>query len=184
MFLGVHKFAPNLSINADMDWIPHKICRHAEILRMWNHLVKMEDNRLTKKVFFWDKTMRRFSWCSDQTPTTVLYWILDSIYCLILDIRLQLLDTRLQLLPYTGYQIPTTALYWIPDSNCLILDTRLQLSYTGYQTPTTALYWIPDSNYCLILDTRLQLLPYTGYQTPTTAIYWIPDSIPVCYPGH
>ncbi len=25
----------------------------------------MEDNRLTKKVFFWDKTFGQFSWCSD-----------------------------------------------------------------------------------------------------------------------
>ncbi len=45
LFLGVHKFAPNLSINADMGWIPSKIHRHTEILRMWNSLVKMEDNR-------------------------------------------------------------------------------------------------------------------------------------------
>ncbi len=65
LFLGVHKFAPNLLINADMGWIPSKIRRHTEILRMWNRLVKMEDNRLTKKVFFWDKTFSQFSWCSD-----------------------------------------------------------------------------------------------------------------------
>ncbi len=65
LFLGVHKFAPNLSINAYMGWIPSKICRHTEILRKWNRLVKMEDNRLTKKVFFWDKMFGRFSWCSD-----------------------------------------------------------------------------------------------------------------------
>ncbi len=50
-------------MDADMGWIPSKILRHTEILRMWNYLVKMEDNRLTKKV--WDKTFRRFSWCSD-----------------------------------------------------------------------------------------------------------------------
>ncbi len=65
LFLGVYKFAPNLSINADMGWIPSKIRRHTEILRMWNRLVKMEDNRITKKVFFWDETFSRFSWCSD-----------------------------------------------------------------------------------------------------------------------
>ncbi len=52
MFLGVHKFAPNLSINADMGWISSEIRRHTEILIMWNCLVKMEDNRLTKKVSF------------------------------------------------------------------------------------------------------------------------------------
>ncbi len=65
LLLGVHKCAPNLSINADMGWIPSKIRRHTAILRMWNRSVKMEDNRLTKKVFFWDKTFSWFSWCSD-----------------------------------------------------------------------------------------------------------------------
>ncbi len=65
LFLAVHKCAPNLSINADMGWIPIKIRRHTEILRMWNGLVKMEDNRLTKNVFFWDKTFSRFSWSSE-----------------------------------------------------------------------------------------------------------------------
>ncbi len=38
---------------------------NTEILKMWSHLVKMEDNRLTKRVFCWDKTFRWFSWCSD-----------------------------------------------------------------------------------------------------------------------
>ncbi len=55
--------------NADMGWIPSKIRRHTEILRMWNRLVKMEDNRLAKKVFFWDKMFSRFSWCSDIHKT-------------------------------------------------------------------------------------------------------------------
>ncbi len=64
LFLGVHKFAPNLlnSINADIGWIPSKIRRHTEILRMWNRLVKMEDTRIRKRVFFWDKMFSRFSW--------------------------------------------------------------------------------------------------------------------------
>ncbi len=61
LFLGVHKFALNHSINADMGWIASKIRRHTEILRMWNCLVKIEDNKLTKKVFFRDKTFSQFS---------------------------------------------------------------------------------------------------------------------------
>ncbi len=50
LFLGVHIFSPNFSINADMGWIPSKIRRHTEILRMWNRIVKMEYNRLMKRV--------------------------------------------------------------------------------------------------------------------------------------
>ncbi len=37
LFLGVHKFVPNLSINSDMEWIPCKIRRHTEKLRMWKN---------------------------------------------------------------------------------------------------------------------------------------------------
>ena len=32
---------------------------------LWNHFVKMENHRLTKKVCCWDKTLNRFNWCSD-----------------------------------------------------------------------------------------------------------------------
>ena len=65
LYLGVHKFAPNLSINADMGWIPSKIRRHIEMLRLWNRLLKMEDHRLTKKGFCCDKNLKRFNWCSE-----------------------------------------------------------------------------------------------------------------------
>lgn len=50
-FLGVHKHAPNLAILSDMGWIPSPIRRKVCLLRYWNRLIKLDDDRLTKHVF-------------------------------------------------------------------------------------------------------------------------------------
>ena len=53
-FLGVHKLTPILAISGDMGWTPVNIRHKGEMLRLWNRLVKMSDDRLTKKIFNWD----------------------------------------------------------------------------------------------------------------------------------
>ena len=58
VFLGVHSFAPNLSINGDVAWTPCIIRRKIEILRFWNRLQLLDNNRLTKQIFLWDKNNR------------------------------------------------------------------------------------------------------------------------------
>ena len=65
LFLGVHKFSSNLVINGDMGWIPSKIRRYVCIARYWNRIIRMDDSRLTKKVFLWDKHAYSKTWCSD-----------------------------------------------------------------------------------------------------------------------
>ncbi len=52
-----------------MGCIVSKIGGHTEILRMWDLVVKIDDNRLTEKALCWDKTFRRFSWCPDIHET-------------------------------------------------------------------------------------------------------------------
>ena len=54
-FLGVHKFAPILAVQGDLGWIPGTIRRKCEMIRMWNRLLNMSDNRVNKKVFLWSK---------------------------------------------------------------------------------------------------------------------------------
>ena len=63
-YLGVHEYAANLAINGDMGWTPCRIRRKVEMLRLWNRLVCMEDGRLTKHVFQWEKPLasRRQNW--------------------------------------------------------------------------------------------------------------------------
>ena len=54
-------FVPILAINGDMGWTPSDIRQKVAIIRLWNRLVAMEDNRLTKSIFKWDKNFNN-SW--------------------------------------------------------------------------------------------------------------------------
>ena len=65
LYLGVHKFASNLSISGDMGWVPRIVRRKIIILKFWNRLMHMNRSRLTKKVFNWDKDSRAPTWCND-----------------------------------------------------------------------------------------------------------------------
>ncbi len=51
---GVHQKAPILAIEGDMGWIRTKVRQWVAMLRVWNKLIQMPDNCLTKKVFTWD----------------------------------------------------------------------------------------------------------------------------------
>ena len=53
-YLGVHRFAPVAGLVGDMGFIPHEVGRTVASLRLWNRLVKLDDNRITKKVFNYD----------------------------------------------------------------------------------------------------------------------------------
>ena len=69
LFLGVHKFTSNLAINGDMGWVSSKIRRYLCILRFYNRLINMQEDRLAKKVFNRDKNnvprhLRRLAGCS------------------------------------------------------------------------------------------------------------------------
>lgn len=58
MFFGVHKFAPILAIQGDMGWVPGVVQRKCEMIRLWNRLIKMEEDRVNKRVFSWGKAHR------------------------------------------------------------------------------------------------------------------------------
>ena len=55
----------NLAIKGDVGWIDPDVRRKLEMIRMWDRLVKMDDNRLTKRVFLWDYNQQH-GWCSDM----------------------------------------------------------------------------------------------------------------------
>lgn len=63
VFLGVHKFAPTDALIGDMGWTASITRRKLEICRLWNRLVKMDNDRLCKKVFSWDLGLnKRYTW--------------------------------------------------------------------------------------------------------------------------
>ena len=75
-FLGVHKFAPKLAVEGDMGWLAPQYRAWLNILRMWNKLIQLDDNRLTQNVFINDYYLAQSgheNWC------TYVYKILEVI---------------------------------------------------------------------------------------------------------
>ena len=47
-----------------MGWLPLRYTRQIELLRYWNKLIKMNNDRLTKKIFDYDYNLKLpYSWC-------------------------------------------------------------------------------------------------------------------------
>ena len=64
-YLGVHRFAPNLAINGDMGLTSCRIRRKIAMLKLWNRLLDMDDDRLTKQIFVKDKQLCKNNWSAD-----------------------------------------------------------------------------------------------------------------------
>ena len=62
LFLGVHKFAANDVLLGDLGWVASEVRRDVSIIRLWNRLVKMDDTRLTKRVFNFECDKMRGKW--------------------------------------------------------------------------------------------------------------------------
>ena len=50
-YLGVNKYAAKCGIEGDVGWVPPQIRRKIEILRFWNRIVRMPDDRLPRQVY-------------------------------------------------------------------------------------------------------------------------------------
>jgi hypothetical protein len=64
-YLGVHRFTPILALNGDMGWIPTQYRRWISIVRLWNRLIGLDDNRITKRVFILDISTCHNNWSSE-----------------------------------------------------------------------------------------------------------------------
>ena len=68
IYLGVHKFAPTLALQGDMGWMLTENRQCLSVLRFWNRLLKLPDNRLTKQIFIDDFYLAQSgheNWCSN-----------------------------------------------------------------------------------------------------------------------
>ena len=61
-YLGVHRFAPNLAVQGDIGWLSCSSRWSINIIRYWNRLINMHENRLTRRVFNWDFSICRNNW--------------------------------------------------------------------------------------------------------------------------
>ena len=52
-FLGVHRFAPVAGMIRELGWIRPYLERYVCILRLWNRLIAMHADRITKEIFRW-----------------------------------------------------------------------------------------------------------------------------------
>ena len=68
IFMDVHRFAPVAGLEGDMAWISPQFRRWLNMIGFWNRLVKMDTDRLTRKVFAWTYSMHLdgcINWCSE-----------------------------------------------------------------------------------------------------------------------
>ena len=56
-YLGVHRFVALDGLYGDVGWLPLKISQQTEIVRFFNRLINMRNERLTKKIFLWGKAL-------------------------------------------------------------------------------------------------------------------------------
>ena len=63
-YLGVHKSVPILGIQGDMGWVLPKYRYYISMFRYWNTLTKMENSRLTRKIFEYNmQYISDNNWC-------------------------------------------------------------------------------------------------------------------------
>ena len=65
--LGVHNSTPIPALVGEMGWLPSKYSKYICMLQLWNHLVVMSNDRLTKHVFNIDynQTENHNNWCCE-----------------------------------------------------------------------------------------------------------------------
>ncbi len=63
-FFGVHPKASLLHVEGDMGWDNCKVWHFLAIIRLWNKLIKMNPDRLTKIIFIWDYNLCK-NWCKE-----------------------------------------------------------------------------------------------------------------------
>ena len=75
-FLGAHRHIAKACLLSDMGWPLDTTRRKVEILRYWNRIHHLSDNRLTKKIFNWLYNGNS-AWCRDACEVLTECEMLD-----------------------------------------------------------------------------------------------------------
>ena len=62
--MGCHKFAPTPAVQIETDWLCTKFQRWVEMVRFRNRLASMEETRLPRIIYDWDKSLKTNAWAS------------------------------------------------------------------------------------------------------------------------
>ena len=52
-------------MQGDMGWKSSKHRRILHMIRFWNRIVNLDNNRLVKRIFLWDFNIKEKNWCSE-----------------------------------------------------------------------------------------------------------------------
>ena len=61
----MHGFTPVPALNGEMGWLPSRFRKYLNTIRLWNRLIKIDNNSLTKTIFLWDYEQTQSSWCQN-----------------------------------------------------------------------------------------------------------------------
>ncbi len=64
-YMGVHPKTSILALISDMGSPTSQIKRHGNMIRYWNRLINMNDNRLAKQIFIYDISKCNSNWSSE-----------------------------------------------------------------------------------------------------------------------
>ena len=56
-FIGLPKNSCSVGVLKELDWLLPQYRTRVRMVRLFNRILKMADNRLTRKVFLWDKQL-------------------------------------------------------------------------------------------------------------------------------
>lgn len=95
-FLGVHKFTAKAAIDGDTGWEPCIIKQRGEVIRLWNRLIGLPRERLTSKVFNWDKA-NNHPWSREVAvilSDSDSYLFRNDLFCDLISIKQKMLTTQ------------------------------------------------------------------------------------------
>ena len=93
-YLGLHKFTPIPALYSEMGWLPSLFYRQVNALRLWNRILNMNSERLTKKIFLSDYGSNS-GWCQELNllfKTLYMKDIFENLH--LCDINLAMLKLR------------------------------------------------------------------------------------------
>ncbi len=64
--MGVHPKTPLLALEGDTGWLHPSVRRHVEMLRFWNRVLNMDENRITCRIFDYDYKLCKGNRCYDM----------------------------------------------------------------------------------------------------------------------
>ena len=148
-YLGVHKLCPKLAILGEMGWKTPYFRQHLNMIRLWNRLCRMSNDRLTKQVFLYDYSLCKSNWSSEVK--SILYKI-NQLQCFT-----SCMVVNLENFKYTFSNIVTQN--WLTD---LTKKPKLR-TYQSMKAHLNAEYYvkcfIPKHKRSLLAQIRCGILP-------------------------